>query len=29
MRGVRRTSMRMVEGIARIAGNPGKRYKTA
>jgi geranylgeranyl reductase family protein len=27
MRGLRRVSMRMVEGIARAAGNPGKPYK--
>jgi geranylgeranyl reductase family protein len=29
MRGLRRGSMRMVEAIARAAGNPGKPYKTA
>jgi geranylgeranyl reductase family protein len=29
MRGLRRASMRMVEAIARAAGNPGKPYKTA
>jgi geranylgeranyl reductase family protein len=29
MRGLRRVSMRMVEAIARAAGNPGKPYKTA
>ena len=29
MRGLRRASMRMVEAIARAAGNPGKQYKTA
>ena len=29
MRGLRRASMRMVEAIARAAGNPGKPYKAA
>ena len=29
MRGLRRASMRMVEAIARTAGNPGKPYKAA
>jgi len=29
MRGLRRVSMRMVEAIARAAGNPGKPYKAA
>jgi geranylgeranyl reductase family protein len=29
MRGLRRASMRMVEAIARAAGNPGKSYKAA
>jgi len=29
MRGLRRASMRVVEGIARAAGDPGRAYKTA
>jgi flavin-dependent dehydrogenase len=29
MRGLRRASMRMVEAVARAAGDPGKPYKTA
>ena len=29
MRGLRRASMRVVEGIARASGNPGRAYKTA
>jgi hypothetical protein len=29
MRGLRRASMRVVEGIARAAGDPGRPYKTA
>jgi hypothetical protein len=29
MRGLRRASMRVVDGIARAAGNPGHPYKAA
>jgi hypothetical protein len=29
MRGLRRTSMRVVEAIARAAGDPGRAYKAA